>query len=555
MPDTRRDRRPHDVVYAGGRVLAPDGRGTAEAALWTRGDRIVEVGPASRVIAAAVAAAEALGGAAADVERVDLAGATILPGLVDPHSHVSLVAYVLAGADCSQPGAPDIAAVQERLARAEPGGDGWVSGFGFAEYKLAERRMLTRRDLDAAVPDRPCVAYQVSLHTCVVNSAGLRELGYDDATPDPDGGALGRDPDGRLDGLLMEQPAFDIWARNYARHFAALDDAGRVAAAERAGRHYAALGLTSCSDAAIDPTGFGLLRRAEAAGRLPVRVTAMFWYEHAHRLWESGMTTGFGSDRLRLGAIKLFSDGGMSSRTAALDAPYAAGTAPDPGATGILIQPPEELAAQARACAEHGFQVGIHSQGDRGIRIALDALEPISGGGNPLRNRIEHGGLFPEPLRRRAGAGGICVATQPPFLSILGDGFLEAFGPERSRDLYPIASLRDAGVVVAGSSDSPVVTADPRIGLRDAVLRLTDSGAPIARHEAVDVAEAIALYTTRAAYVDHRERELGTIGPGFLADLVVVDRDPFAIDPAELASLRILRTVVGGEPVFAAAAT
>jgi hypothetical protein len=533
-----------DVVYLGGRV---NGR---EVAIRVRGGRIVAIGPAGGIVPDA-----AIDSAGAAV-IVDLGGSVVLPGLIDAHCHPSQVAYLLSGAFCSQPAAPDIAAVQERLARTEPGGDGWVTGYGFAEYKLAERRMPTRDDLDAAVGDRPCVLYQVSLHACVVNSAGLRELGYDDATPDPPGGRLGRAADGRLDGALYEQPMFDLSTRNYARHFAALDAAGRIAAAERAARHYASLGITSCTDAAIDPTGFGLLRGAEAAGRLPIRVTAMFWYDRADWLLEAGMTTGFGSDRLRLGAIKLFSDGGMSSRTAAVEAPYAAtaGTG-RAGDTGVLLQPPAALAAMVRRCADAGFQVGIHAQGDRGIRAALDALEPVSTGVNPRRNRIEHGGLFTAPLRRRAGAAGIHVVSQPAFLSILGDGFLEAFGPERSGDLYPFVGLREAGVIVAGSSDSPVVTADPWLGMRDAILRRTDAGAPIAPDEHVDAAEALSMYTTRAAFVDGREHELGLLEPGYLADFVIVDRDPLAIDPADIPSIRVLRTVVGGETVFETAAT
>lgn len=529
---------PADVVYVGAAIRTGEGGPARPAALWTRGERIAGIGPATELLQAA--------GAGASIE--DLRGSVILPGLIDAHSHISQVAYLLAGADCSQPAAPDIAAIQQRLARTEPGGDGWVSGSGFAEYKLAEHRMPTRSDLDEAVPDRPCVIYQVSLHTCVVNSAGLAELGYDHSSPDPDGGRLGRDASGRLDGVLYEQPMFDLIGRNQARHFAALSPEDWVAQTERAALHFASLGITSCTDASIDATGFAGLRLAEAAGRLGVRVTAMFWYEEADWLLRAGMSTGFGTDRLRLGGIKLFSDGGMSSRTAALDRPYSSA----PGQTGILLNEPAELATMVRRCADAGFQVGIHAQGDRGIRVALQALAPVSSGGNPMRNRIEHGGLFTAPLWRRAARAGIHVVSQPPFLSILGDGFLEAFGPERAPDLYPFASLRDVGVLVAGSSDAPVVTAAPLLGLRDAILRRTDGGADIAPDERVSAAEALAMYTSRAAFVDHREHEQGTLAVGMLADLTIADRDPLEIDPASIPDVRILRTVVGGETVFQA---
>lgn len=529
---------PADVVYTGGRVLVADGSRTVPSAVWTHGDRIAGNGPTEAMLAAAGPRATVL----------DLAGATVLPGLIDAHAHPSQLAYFLSGADCSQPVAPDIPAIQDRLARVGPGADGWVTGSGFAEYKLAERRWPTRRDLDAAVPDRPCVLYQVSLHACVVNSAALAALGLDDDAPDPEGGRLGRDAEGGLDGSLFEQPMFELSTVNQARWFAALDDAERIAAAERAALHLAALGITACTDAAIDATGLDLFRRAEASGRLPIRITAMPWLGDAAWVLGTGLTMGEGSDRLRIGAVKLFADGGMSSRTAAVEGPYANPA----GGTGILLQEPAELASMARRCAAAGFAVGIHAQGDRGIRAALDALEPLSGGGHPLRNRIEHGGLFTAPLRRRAGRAGIHVVSQPAFLSVLGDGFLEAFGPERSRDLYPFASLRDEGVLVAGSSDAPVATAAPLVGIRDAMLRRTEAGIEVAPAERLTAAEALAMYTTRAAFVDGREHELGRLAVGHLADLTMVDSDPLSIEPAAIAAIRILRTVVSGRTVFEA---
>jgi predicted amidohydrolase YtcJ len=532
--------RAEGVVYAGGRVMVESGLPSIPVALWTRGDRIAGIGPAEQLLRAA----------GDEARVVDLAGAVVLPGLIDAHSHLTQVAYLLAGADCSQPAAPDIPAIQERLARTEPGGDGWVTGSGFAEYKLAERRMPTRWDLDLAVPERPCVVYQVSLHACVVNSKGLAALGYTDGVPDPEGGRLGRDRAGRLDGALYEQPMFDLIGRNQERHAAAQTAGERVAETERAALHFASLGITACTDASVDATGFAGLRAAESAGRLPVRVTAMFWYEAAGWLVDAGMTTGFGTVRLRLGGIKLFADGGMSSRTAAVEAAY---TVPA-GEKGVLLQPPAELAAMVRRCADAGFQVGIHAQGDRGIRAALDALEPVARDDNPQRHRIEHGGLFTATLRRRAARSAIHVVSQPPFLSVLGDGFLEAFGPERSADLYPFASLRDEGVLVAGSSDAPVVAASPLLGMRDAILRRTEGGADIGPGERLSAAEALAMYTSRAAFVDHRDGELGGLAVGRPADLTILDNDPLEVDPAALPDVRVLRTVVGGATVFETAA-
>lgn len=529
-----------DVVYIRA-LVRPGGTGPAvQGALWARNDRIQAIGPTDELLRAA--------GPTARV--VDLAGATILPGLIDPHCHPAALAYLLTCVDCSQPTTPDIPAIQHALAAAEPGPEGWVSGFGFAEYKLAERRLPTRWDLDVAVPDRPCVLYQVSLHVGVVNSAGLAALGLDERTPDPPGGRLGRDPEDRLDGVLYEQPIFDVTERNQARHAALTTEAERIAEQERAALHLAGLGLTSVTDAACDRAGVAGLRLAGAAGRLPIRVTAMPWHDGGADFLDDLPVTGSIVDGIRIGAVKLIADGGMSSRTAAVDEPYETPA----GEMGVLVLDPATLADRVRGCADAGYQVGIHAQGDRGIRAAIDALEPVCRGGNPMRHRIEHGGLFPAALRRRAGAAGIVVVSQPPFLSVLGDGFLEAFGPERSADLYPFASLRDEGITVAGSSDAPVVTADPRVGIRDAVLRRTAGGSMVAAHEAVTAAEALAMYTSRAAHADHLDGELGTLEVGRLADLTIVDRDPLTIDPEAIADLRILRTVVGGRTVFEATA-
>lgn len=181
------------------------------------------------------------------------------------------------------------------------------------------------------------------------------------------------------------------------------------------------------------------------------------------------------------------------------------------------------------------------------------ALAPVVGRGNPRRHRIEHGGLFTRPLRELAARLGIVVVSQPGFVSVLGDGFLEAFGPDRAGDLYPFASLRDVGVLVAGSSDAPVIAPDPWRGIRDAVLRRTDGGAVLAPGQSVPIAEALAMYTSRAAFADHLETRLGLLTVGRLADLTIVDRDPFTVDPEALAGTRVLRTVVGGRTVHLAA--
>ena len=521
-----------DVVYRDAAIITCDPSRPRATGLWVRDERIAGVGDAD--------ALEASAGPGARVVR--LAGATIVPGLIDAHCHISILAYLLTGADCSLAAAPDIAAIQARLAAAPAGAEGWVTGSGFAEYLLADRRSPTRLDLDAAVPDVPCALFHKSLHQCVVNSAGLRRLGYTDASQDPPRGWFGRDADGNLDGRLLEALALDLLSANLRAHVDLLDAGGRAALMERAGRHLASLGLTSCSDAAGDAGAFLALREAERRAELPVRVTVMFTYPEAAWLMKAGMTTGFGSDRLRIGAVKLWADGGMSSRTAAVDEPYEN----PPGETGLLWYEPDALAAIVRECADAGFQVAVHAQGERGIRITLAALAEVTPPGNPARHRIEHGGCFRPELRAIAARLNVHVVSQPGFISPLGEGYLEAFGPVRCEGLYPYASLRDEGVLVAGASDAPVISASPLLGMRDAVLRRTAGGAFIGRAEALTPVEALELYTRNAAFVSHHDERVGSLEVGKLADFVVLDRDPLSTPPETLGDTRIEMTVVGG---------
>ncbi|HET9457115.1 MAG TPA: amidohydrolase family protein, partial [Candidatus Limnocylindrales bacterium] len=225
-----------------------------------------------------------------------------------------------------------------------------------------------------------------------------------------------------------------------------------------------------------------------------------------------------------------------------------------PGGTGLLWYEPDELVAVVRECDGAGFQVAVHAQGERGIRTTLAAFERVVEPGNPRRHRIEHGGCFTSDLRRTAARLGIHVASQPAFLSALGDGYLEAFGTARAGRLYPFGSLLREGVLVAGSSDAPVVGASPLVAMRDAQLRRTDDGHVLGANEALSASEALELYTRNAAFVSGAEDRLGSLELGKLADFVVLDRNPLTSDAEALTEAVVRMTVVGGEVAFERAA-
>lgn len=408
-----------------------------------RNGRIAAAGPADQI--------HALASPGAATARLD--GATVLPGLIDAHCHVANVGYLASGADCSQPSAPDIPAIQARLREAAdrtPEGS-WVTGSGYVEYKLRENRHPTRADLDAAVPGRPAVLYHTSLHACVLNTAALREAGLGEREPDPPGGAFGRDSEGRLDGVVYEGPMFALFERNLRHDIARLNAGQRADLVASAQRYFAELGVTAVCDADMRRDTLAAFAEADEAGALAQRIYGLVVHEEADWLMGSGLR-GRRSGRLTADAVKIWADGGMSSRTAAINGSYPV----PPYGSGILYFAPGELTELVRDLDARGFQVCIHAQGDRAIAAVLHAYGAVLAGtpGNPRRHRIEHGGAMYPPMISRAAELGIVIVSQPGFLSILGDGFAAAF-PDSSDQLYPFASWARAGITVAGSSDAP----------------------------------------------------------------------------------------------------
>ena len=519
-------------------TMAP-GAGAARAML-VRDGRIAAVGDRGEIRAAASPGAE--------VARLD--GATIVPGLIDAHCHVADIGYLAAGADCSQPSAPDIPAIQARLREASgrtPAGS-WVTGSGYVEYQLREGRHPSRADLDQAVPDRPAVLYHTSLHACVLNSAALRAAGFSDRQPDPPGGAFGRDGEGRLDGVVFEGPMFALLERNLREDITRMGGAERARLMQRAGQRLAALGITAACDADLRRDTFAAFAEADQAGALHQRIYGLVVHDQVDWLLANGLR-GRHSGRLAAEAVKIWADGGMSSRTAAIHGSYPV----PPHGSGILFFSRDELTAMVRDFDARGFQVAVHAQGDRAIGTVLDAYTAVLGtagpGANPRRHRIEHAGAMYPELTARAAELGIVIVSQPGFLSALGDGFAAAF-PGQADQLYALGSWRRAGLTVAGSSDAPVISAAPLLGVRDAITRRTDGGRVLGPGERLTAREALALYTTEAATAMHREDEIGSLQPGKLADFVVLDANPLQADPARITGIRVLATVVDGTPTY-----
>ena len=487
-----------------------------------------------------------------DIEIVDLEGGTLFPGLIDSHTHLMIYAYLLDGLDLAPPKVACIAdivgAVKASVEAQRPGK--WIRGSRFVEYSLAENRYPTRFDLDPVSPNNPVILYHTSFHACVLNSAAMRRLGLDQDTPEPPGGVVEKDagtgePTGVLHDAAMNEIAFN---RLFISDLEAMTTEARVKMCARAMDKYAEAGIVAAADALVAPVCFSIYQEVLAAGKASVRVYTMPELTFSEHLIQSGLKTGFGNDMLKIGPIKIFLDGGMSNRTAAVKTAYQC----EPYGHGLKMMPKSDLFAAVKQAHEHGFQIAVHCQGDAALDDLLDAFKSVLGprSDNPLRHRIEHAGCLYPDLLKRAAAMNIGISSQPVFFSFLGDGFVEAFGEEGAERLYPFKSMLQAGIHLGGSSDNPVSLHDPRRGLAGAVLRKSPSGRIVGRHERLTMDEALHMFTSGSAWLSFEEDIAGTLEIGKRADFTVFAQDPRNLPAEEVPGVAVKMTVVGGEYTF-----
>src|SRR6266702_2724285 len=445
-----------------------------------------------------------------------------------------------------------------RRDRPAGGGDGAGGVGGRVRLRPEQgRRPSGPGRLDRAAPGRRVWLRHTSGHMCVVNSVVLADLGIDAATTELPGGRVATDSGGRPTGLLEERAQLLVGSLVYPYPLAELT--GAIA---RAAGQYLKEGVTSCTEAGIgggwvahSPAELAAYAAARDQGRLGVRVELMTAGEVLHPLGahagdnlvaglDLGISTGFGDDWLRLGAVKIFADGSLVGRTAALHDPYHLS-----GGVGYLQADAADLRAAIIAAHRSGWQVATHAIGDLAIDVVLDAyahaLERYPR--RDPRHRIEHFAVVGPRQLARAAALGVIAVPQGRFASELGDGMLAAVGPARHGWLYPQRSLLAAGMVLPGSSDRPVVAGAPLLGIADMVNRRTGSGEPFNPDEAVTVEQALRAWTWGSAYASRQEHVKGSIAPGMLADLVVLSEDPTAVSPDRIAGLEVLATIVAGQ--------
>jgi predicted amidohydrolase YtcJ len=533
-----------DLVLRGGAVYTVDASRSWAQAVAVANGRVVFVG----------LDADAARWTGPKTRVVDLAGKMLLPSFHDSHVHpidggIDSLEVDLHG--LSTPGE-----VLERVrayAAAHPEAP-WVRGSGW-ELPTFPNANPTRDLLDRIVPDRPVFLWAMDGHSAWVNSKALAIAGVTKDTPDPPHGRIERDAAGSPSGALREDAA-DLVASHMPRrtakdHAAGLEQALRIANG---------LGLTSLQEARASEEDLVAYAEADARGTLTARV-----YASIHCDTDRGaadvprlvaLRQKYRGRRLRAGGVKIFADGVLETRTAAVLEPYR-GYGDDRGKLNVE---PDAFKALAVALDAQGFQIHVHAIGDRAIRATLDALEAAraANGARDARHHIAHLELIDPADIPRFRTLGVVANFQPFWAS--GDDYLlkltePALGPERSRWLYPIRSVRDAGAAIAFGSDWDVSSLNPLDGIEVAVTHREPGkgpGPPWLPEERIGLPEAIAGYTIGGAYLDFTERETGSIEVGKAADLVVLDRNLFAIPPDRIHEARVLWTLLEGKEVFRA---
>lgn len=484
-----------------------------------------------------------------DAQDIDLGGATVVPGFIDAHHHVMTLGFWMSQIDCSFPAVQSIGqivdAVADRAQATTPGE--WIRGRGYDDNKLAERRHLTRDDLDAVSPNHPVMICNASGHMSVVNSFALRQAGIGRGSASPFGGHVDVDGDGEPTGLLQET-AQDLLGVPFLPHDK--DELRRHL--HTAGKAYLSAGVTSGHEAGIfHPAEFAVFQEAWADDTLALRTYMMIRNPFLESLEGVGLSTGFGDDRLRVGSIKIISDGSLIGRTAAVCNPYDHAAEDDLGLTMFSQEALDDLVWRGHSA---GWQLAIHAIGDRAIDMCLDAYQSALTRlpRRDHRHRIEHCGVMRPDIVARMARMGVIPVSQPPFIAEFGDGFLQHLGRDRSQLTYPLKSLLNAGIPVAGSSDSPVSSYQPLIGIQAAVTQRTSGGDIFAPAEVLTVEEALSIYTRNAAFAAFDEHKKGSVTVGKYADLAVLGRDPRTEPSGTISEIPIAATIQGGEFVYEA---
>ena len=526
-----------DLIFVNGDIYSQATPARAQA-MAVRDGRIVAIG-----------SSEAIGKLkGSHTQVVDLGGHFVMPGFNDAHVHLSNAGFLQLNVDLI--GVQSIAQMQQRIAArvktASPGE--WILGRGWDHTLWPGQKLPTRQDIDSVTGDHPAMFSRVDGHIAVANTAALKAAGITSKAATAAGGKIDRDSSGEPTGIVRETEIEVIKAKEPAP-----SPALRRRAAELALADAARWGITSAQDNSYWED-FLVYEDLEREGKLTLRISEWLRFDDSVELLEKHRAHHPADDAmLHTAMLKGFMDGSLGSRTAALLAPYS----DDPGNSGLPQYEQDSLNRMAIERAAAGFQLGFHAIGDRAAQMALDAFAAAERNAKEnnrtrdFRFRIEHDQVIAPGQVARYRELGVIASVQPSHLLTDMNWAVERIGPERAKTSYPWKTFLDNGVRLAFGTDYPVEPINPFRGIYSAVTRMNEEGTKSYYPEQkLTIEQALAAYTTGAAYAQFAEKEKGTLAPGMLADFVVLDRDLTKVAPPEILKTRVLRTVVGGKTVY-----
>ena len=525
---------PADLVLVGGEVWTGDAGNPWATGIAVVDGAIVAVGPEDMI----------RGMVGRDTRVIELDGRFAMPGFIDTHTHFLDGGFRLSTVDLRDADSPEefarrLAEYAEGLEEGE-----WILG-GDWDHEMWGGELPDRSWIDQVTPHNPVFVTRLDWHMALANTRALEVAGVAAGVGSPPGGEVVRDVAGRLTGVFKDEAMPLV-----AAHIPRPTEAQRDTALVEAMKHAASLGVTGVTDMG-SWADLATYERVHRSGDLTLRVYAYVPLSTVDRLVRRVEMAGMGDEWLRIGGLKGFVDGSLGSGTALFEEPYT----DEPDNSGLFVTSFEELRSQVVKAEAAGLQVAIHAIGDRAIRLLLDLYEETEEeyGPRDRRYRIEHAQhLGAADVDRFARLG--AVAAMQPYHAIDDGRWAERrIGEDRARLAYAFRSLLDSGAVVAFGSDWTVAPLDPLLGLYAAVTRRTlDDANPggWVPEQKIDVESALKAYTASAAWAGFTDQEVGTLAPGRLADVVVLNENPFEVDPDRLLDVRVDLTIVGGREVY-----
>jgi predicted amidohydrolase YtcJ len=480
-----------------------------------------------------------------DATRIDGHGKTVLPGLTDAHAHVHGLGILKANLDLfGSPSLEDAIKQISAYAKSKPQAR-WITGRGWNQVLWPRQEFPTAQDIDTVVSDRPVWLRRVDGHAGWANSLALKIAGIDDDTPDPVGGKILRDENGHATGVLIDMAMSLVGEQvpetNKTEMRDAVHSAVRVMLSE---------GITSVHDTGINLMNADVYLSMADDEQLDMRIYAMIGGAGDVLDAIGQPIREYGNDRLEIAAVKLYADGALGSRGAAMIEPYN----DDDENRGLPFWTQSELEEKVLKANQMGFQVGIHAIGDLANRQALDAFANAQNNKpSPLRNRVEHAQIIALEDIPRFAELGVIASMQATHATSDMNMAEDRIGAERILGGYAWRRLLDSGAVIANGSDFPVELSNPFHGLYAAVTRMGRDGKPDGgwhADQSLTRAEALHSFTLAAAYAANQENRLGSLEPGKWADFIVIDRDYFAVPEAQIDDIKVLQTWVAGAVVF-----